>query len=155
MRKAMLILIVVVFYCGYGNAQGYDVAARIDSLKNQLRVIHGDTSAIRMLNELAETFQFKSMDSCLKYANIALSLSDKLLNTDVVKKNLEYTIKCKLLKARAIENIASSLEQSNTPGALATYQKALDLEAETGNKEAVAHTYEWIGNMYYYGFNKF
>jgi two-component system, NtrC family, sensor kinase len=148
MRPTIFILIVAVFLSGYSNAQEYDIAATIDSLKNQLKFIHEDTSGIRVLNELAEKFQYKSSDSCLKYANSALSLSDKLLATDPVKKSLAYTNTCKLLKARAIENIASTLEQTNTMRALEVYQKAIDLEAETGNKGAVAHTYEWIGNMY-------
>jgi two-component system, NtrC family, sensor kinase len=153
-KQIMLVLILEVFFPCCSIGQGNANVSIIDSLKNQLRNMHEDTSRIKLLNDLAENYQNNPNDSVLKYANIALALSDKLLNTDAIKKSVVYTITCKLLKARALENIASTQEKTNTPGALETYQKALDLETETGNKEALAHTYEWMGNMYYYSLGK-
>jgi hypothetical protein len=130
-KQILLVLIFEVFSPCYSIGQGNAYVSVIDSLKKQLNSVTEDTSRIRVLNDLAEN---SPNDSCLKYANIALSLSDKLLNTVVVNKSVAYTITCKLLKARAIENIASTMEQTNTQGASETYQKALDLETETGNK---------------------
>ena len=153
-KQTMLILILIGLFLSRSNGQNAAIIRSIDSLKIKINNTSADTTRIRLLNDVAEKFQSISMDSCFKYATIALTLSDSLLNNDRAENNNANTTRYKLLKAGAFENIASTMESKNYKNALEVYKKAFALEAETGDKKAIAHTYQWIGNMYNYTLKK-
>ncbi len=142
--KIFRLLLLLALFLGF-RASGQDLL----QMKSKLAVKISDTTRLRVLNELAEYF-FTNLeyDSCKKYAENALQLSQGLLAGDAVKKDAAYAIICKKYWARSMGNLATTLMTSHTKAALDSFRIVEQYYAATGNKDELALTYQRMGETY-------
>ncbi len=132
MKKLLLIIGICSFCMAHAQKQGQPL---IDSLLQELPKQKADSNKANLLNRLALTYDGINPDAMKKYADEALSLSDKL------------NYKRGIVKAYIIIGIAYD-NQSNYPEALKNYFDALRLDQELGDKLGSASAYNNIGMVY-------
>ena len=120
MKRRLLIIWIVFLTC---NCLFESIVAQgdqdYDLLKRELLPSQNDTSTIRLLNTIAYSYFWDfEYDSCLKYANQALLISDSLLELEKVKNNPAYLTDCKVFKARSLANIARGIKSSYTEASI-------------------------------------
>ncbi len=113
----------------------------IAQLQQQLKFAKQDTAGVRLFNNLATVYhKVGENDNCKKYASAALRLINNILNKEEVTVNANYYKQCKLLQAKAVENIGNGLLFENEAQAFDTLQAALQLWLQTGDKSGIAST---------------
>ena len=114
--------------------------ARIDSLLTQLPKLSDDTSKVKLLNDLSDTYAYINANEGIKVGEQSLSLAQKL--------NWQNGI------ATAINSIGAGFEaKSDFPKALEHYLKALKLFEALGDKQGIAKSLGNIGIVYDYQSN--
>ncbi|MCF8365198.1 MAG: tetratricopeptide repeat protein [Bacteroidales bacterium] len=147
--KASHFLAFILF--GIINMMNFALA---DSGKTGFPTVHSgqfstDTAQIMLLNNQAVDFyNADANDSCIKYASMALKISDALLQSAWVNNDKDYLIQSKKLKAISLKNIAIGMEGSNTPAAIDTLQNALKIILHAGETITEASIYATMGNIY-------
>lgn len=76
--RALRYLSAVVFMIAFTSVTAWAQTSKIDSLLNQLESTQLDTSRVWLLNDLSYAYYQFSADSTLKYARLALALSESL-----------------------------------------------------------------------------
>ena len=174
MNRLLLIILfifnfsILPFLCFAQEKQG---KARIDSLLNQLLKVKEDTSKVKLLNDLSDTYSYISADEGIKIGKEAFALSEKLnwkkgmaassRNTGIgyeakadYPKALEYYFKAlklfeELRDKRGITKTLGDIGiiydyQSDYPRALEYYLKVLKMCEDSGDKNGVA---AYLGNI--------
>src|SRR6266542_4138187 len=135
-----LLLIFFMHYSCITMAQEKKGQARIDSLLTQLPKLSDDTSKVKLLNDLSDTYAYINANEGIKVGEQSLSLAQKL--------NWQNGI------ATAINSIGAGFEaKSDFPKALEHYLKALKLFEALGDKQGIAKSLGNIGIVYDYQSN--
>ena len=143
MKHFYLLFIIVFFCCINASSQS------IDELKQRLAVSKNDTAKANALNDIADFFYFtEENDSSRSYAVQALNISEKLLSTEAVKKNLFYYNNCKKIKATALGYIGIALYGNDINAGLDTMQTAIKLWKETNDKAGLGNAYAFSAQLY-------
>ena len=141
MKKTALVILLLSSQYLFISAQDFR------EMKNKL-LYANDTAKARLLNDLGTAFYDQDdFDSSKKYGILALQLVNKILNSDAAIQNNAYQLHCKRLKAKALENVGSSLMFENINAANDSLQLASVLWNETGNKTGMASAYQRLGQL--------
>ena len=132
------LLLIFFMHCSSKTmAQEKKGKARIDSLLNQLPKLSEDTSKVKLLNDLSDTYAYINSDEGIKVGEQSLSLAQKL--------NWQKGI------AAATNSIGAGFEaKSDFPKALDHYLKALKLFETLEDKQGIAKSLGNIGIVYDY-----
>ena len=118
----------------------------IPSLKENISNTLSDTAKIRLLNKLAYAYYWEyEYDSCYRYAEKALQLTNEICASKKVKINDELLHICTEFKAKSLANLARGLKKYDIHASLDTLSTALELIKLTGNKLEEGRIYESIG----------
>jgi tetratricopeptide (TPR) repeat protein len=134
----MTLFFTIFLAWGFTQAQ----TNKIDSLQNLLSTANHDTTKINTLNDLSwELINHGDYDLAMQYANDALTLCDKLLQSDNKQSSI---INSK--KATAYNNIGLiHKNKGDFDKALEFYFKSLKIFEELGHKSDIAASYNNIG----------
>ena len=142
--KHLKLLFFLLFFC-CGNI----LAQNVNDLGRQLHLAKSDTARLRLLNTISTAFfNVYEYDSCKEYAEKALQLSQQLLSSTMVNENPEYTLYCKNLWAKSLENLASSFMAIHTQTAIDSFKNVEKIYSETGNKDGLASVFQKLGETY-------
>ncbi|MCW5916271.1 MAG: tetratricopeptide repeat protein [Ferruginibacter sp.] len=130
--------------CGF-----YAAGQNITQLKSALGTAGSDTGRVQAANQLAESYFINyAYDSCRKYANYALQLSNQLINSAEVKNTPAFLLVAKRLRAESVSNLASSFMSSQTEAAIDSFLAVEKYFLEIGDKEGLALTFQRLGETY-------
>lgn len=117
--------------------------------EKKLQYANEDTVNARLSNDIASGFYINfEIDSCKKYGILSLQLANKKVSSDALNRSDAYQLQSKMLKAKALENVGSSLMYENINAAKDSLQLASTLWNETGSKTGMASTYQRLGELY-------
>lgn len=145
----VLIFSLIIFYALVLNSFMVHAAPDSESIKKPFSIQESDTANIMKWNYLAYDYYFDyEYDSCYRYANKALKLSDKLLVSAKANHNMEFRKLCMEYKAISLANVARGIKRHHKQAAIDTLFKAIELIKQTGNKIEEGRMYESIGLIY-------
>ncbi len=124
---------------------------KIVKLKTQIVKTKDDTTQVKILNEIAESYYYNDqLDSCMKYATQSCNLADNLLQKEQVKTNNSYYQRCNVLLALATRLIGLALESEDSSSGLDTLKSALGIMKKAGDKNGIGTIHQSLGWMYEY-----
>ena len=140
MKKFFAYLFFV--FCQLPSANCYAQQSKLDSLLSLLKTAKEDTNKLNIISQLSEEC---ATEDILKYAELALKLSEKLSTSSIEA----VATAGKNGIANAFNNIGFvNMNNGEIPKALEYYRKSLKLREEVGNKSGIAVSINNIGFIY-------
>jgi two-component system NtrC family sensor kinase len=123
----------------FAQQQTNTIDQHIQKLKQQLKTTTTDSIQARLANDISSQYlSLTEMDSCSKYARLALKKTRTNLSQNNIKK----------LKAKALENLGIGLSHFYPQQAVDTLLIAQELWTELKNDAGIGITHYYIGNIF-------
>ncbi|MGK0426597.1 MAG: signal transduction histidine kinase [Ulvibacter sp.] len=136
---ALLALLLWVATASIAQNQHNDIHLEIQALKQELKTVKTDSVQARLANDISSRYlSLVKMDSCRKYARLAIKKTRNNLSQDKIKK----------VKAQALENLGYGLSLLYPKQGVDTLLSAQELWKELKNNNGIGITHHYIGNIF-------
>lgn len=138
--KQIFILFLLICFRFISFSQNHS----LDSLRNELRSVHHDTSRINTCLIIGDTYEYINFDSSLYWYNKALLISENNLKSNTELHSLFIELKAQSLKSIGV----NYYYQGNYEPALRYFNLSLILFIELKNQIAIASIYSNLGAIH-------